>query len=109
MEYKRGDVFFANLGEGVGSEQIGTRPVVIIQNNIGNRYSPTVVVACITSKIYKTPIPTHVNIRMNGGENLVLCEQIKTIDKTRLLDRITTLGYTDIERVNRALRQSLEV
>lgn len=114
MEPKRGEIYFANLGEGsVGSEQHGTRPVLIIQNNIGNRYSPTVIVACITSKIFKNSIPTHVLLNRNTynleTDSLILCEQIKTIDKTRLLSRITTLTNPDLARVNNAIRLSLNV
>ena len=106
MEIKRGEVYFADLGnENVGSEQHGTRPVLIVQNNIGNRFSPTVIVACITSKIYKNDIPTHV--KWNDG--LILCEQIKTIDKTRLMHKIGMLGEFDMQRVNRAIRLSVGV
>ena len=105
MEYKRGDVFYADLGDGVGSEQNGTRPVLIVQNNVGNRYSPTVIVACMTSKLQKTSIPTHVA----WEESLILCEQLKTIDKVRLLNKVATLTQVMMDRVNRALRVSIEV
>ena len=102
----RGEVYFADLGDGnVGSEQSGTRPVLIVQNNIGNRFSPTVIIACITSKIFKNDIPTHVKWR----ENLILCEQIKTIDKTRLQSKMATLTELEMEKVNRAIRLSLAV
>lgn len=110
MEYKRGDVFFAALGDdGIGSEQNGTRPVVIIQNNVGNRFSPTLIVACVTSKIFKNQIPTHVAVNFGGSTSLVLCEQIKTIDKTRLLNRVGVLNPTEIYEINRALKLSLEI
>ena len=106
MEYKRGDIFFADLGScNIGSEQTGTRPVVIIQNDIGNRYAPTVIVACITSSQSKTPIPTHVSIE----HGLVLCEQLKTIDKSRLLTRIARLASDDLFRIDHALRLSLAI
>jgi mRNA interferase MazF len=106
MDYKRGDVHFADLGnDGVGSEQNGTRPVLIVQNNIGNRFSPTVVVACITSNIYKTTIPTHVL----WDNNLILCEQIKTIDKSRLREKMATLSPLMMDKVNRAIRISLDL
>ena len=104
MDIKRGEIYFADLGnENIGSEQSGTRPVLIIQNNIGNKYSPTVIVACITSKIFKNEIPTHVRI----DQGLVLCEQIKTIDKTRLREKVTELRTSDIDKVNRAVKLSL--
>ena len=106
MEYKRGEIYYADLGnDGVGSEQNGMRPVIIIQNNIGNKFSPTVIVACITSKILKTDIPTHVR----WDKSLILCEQIKTIDKTRLRDKVAELPQNLTEKVNRALRLSIEV
>ena len=113
MDYKRGEIYYANLGESIGSEQSGTRPVLIIQNNIGNRFSPTVIVACMTSKIFKNEIPTHV--RLDSGsynlpsDSLVLCEQIKTIDKIRLSNYVAKLNYGDERRVNSALRLSLSL
>jgi len=106
MEYKRGEIYFADLDEfGVGSEQVGTRPVLIVQNNIGNRFSPTVIVACITSNLLKTNIPTHVR----WEESLILCEQIKTIDKARLGRFVTTISPVQMQQVNRALSISLEI
>ena len=114
MEIKRGEIYFADLGDqNVGSEQFGTRPVLIIQNNIGNRFSPTVIVACITSKTFKTDIPTHVRLdRSNydlADDSLILCEQIKTLDKIRLREKIATLRPFDERRVNAALRLSLSL
>jgi len=115
MDIKRGEVYFANLGnDNIGSEQSGTRPVLIIQNNIGNRFSPTVIVACITSKTFRNEIPTHVKLnRETYGfttDSLVLCEQIKTIDKNRLIaNKVATLTAFDEGRVNNALRLSLSV
>jgi len=106
MEVRRGEVYFANLGEdNMGSEQHGTRPVLIVQNNVGNRFSPTVIVACITSKMLKNDIPTHVR----WGESLILCEQIKTIDKVRLRDKVAHLTELEMMRVNQAIRLSLAV
>jgi mRNA interferase MazF len=105
VEVKRGEIFFADLGENIGSEQNGTRPVVIVQNNIGNRFAPTVIVAAMTSRLNKTEIPTHVKF----GESLILCEQIKTIDKSRLKNRIGVLTFSDMEKLNRAMRVSLEL
>ena len=106
MDIRRGEVYFADLGgDNVGSEQSGTRPVLVVQNNIGNRFSPTIIVACITSKIFKNEIPTHVKWR----GSLILCEQIKTIDKTRLRNKVAALTDSEMEHVNRAIRLSLSV
>ncbi|MDR0384203.1 MAG: type II toxin-antitoxin system PemK/MazF family toxin [Christensenellaceae bacterium] len=116
MEVKRGEVYFATLGDSacnIGSEQEGYRPVLIVQNDIGNKYSPTVIVCCMTSKIYKTQIPTHV--RLNAfdygltEDSLILCEQIKTIDKMRLRNKLTELNKNDLQRVNTAIKLSLNI
>ena len=91
MYQKRREIYFADLGVNNGSEQGGVRPVLIIQNDIGNKYSPTVIVACITSKINKAKLPTHIEIGKESGllhNSLVLMEQIKTIDKKRLKNYI---------------------
>jgi mRNA interferase MazF len=116
VEVKRGEIYFANLGDSacnIGSEQDGYRPVLIIQNDIGNHYSPTVIVACVTTKIYKANIPTHIKINSYDygltDDNLILCEQIKTIDKTRLRSKLTELSPFDLSRVNSALKLSLEL
>ncbi len=114
MEVKSGEIYFANLGDStcnLNSEQEGFRPVLILQNNIGNKYSPTVIVACLTSKIYKNRIPTHVFISAEdynlNCDSLILCEQIKTIDKVRLKHKLTTINSTDQQRIDRALKLSL--
>jgi mRNA interferase MazF len=108
---KRGDVFFADLSPVVGSEQGGTRPVLIIQNDIGNRFSPTVIIAAITAQIQKAKLPTHVEIdaKKYGFErdSVVLLEQLRTIDKSRLTDRITHLDDELMEKVDIALEISL--
>lgn len=108
---KRGDVFFADLSPVVGSEQGGTRPVLIIQNDIGNRFSPTVIIAAITAQIQKAKLPTHVEIdaKKYGFErdSVILLEQLRTIDKSRLTDRITHLDEELMERVDKALRISV--
>jgi len=114
MTPKRGEIYFADLGtDNMGSEQSGTRPVLIVQNNIGNHYAPTVIVACITSRIYKNNIPTHVRLDKDAydmtEDSLILCEQIKTLDKVRLGAKIATLTSTDEIRVNRALKLSLSL
>lgn len=111
MEILRGDVFYANLNPVVGSEQGGTRPVLIIQNDIGNKYSPTVIVAAITSRIKRAKLPTHVEIDEDDSEldrdSVILLEQIRTLDKKRLERRITHLNSGIIEEVDRALEISL--
>ncbi len=108
---KRGDVFFADLSPVVGSEQGGTRPVLIIQNDIGNRFSPTVIIAAITAQIQKAKLPTHVeiNAKKYGFErdSVILLEQLRTIDKSRLTDRITQLDSQLMEQVDDALGISL--
>ena len=101
MILKRGDVYYADLSPVVGSEQGGIRPVLIVQNDVGNKYSPTVIVAAITSQINKAKLPTH--IELTGEEyglnkdSVVLLEQIRTVDKRRLKERI---GHLDDERMH---------
>jgi mRNA interferase MazF len=108
---KRGDVYFADLSPVVGSEQGGVRPVLVIQNDIGNRFSPTVIVAAITAQIQKAKLPTHVEIdaKRYGFErdSVILLEQIRTIDKQRLTDKITHLDDEMMEKVDDALQVSL--
>ena len=113
MYIKRGEIYYADLSPVIGSEQGGLRPVLIIQNDIGNKFSPTVIVACVTSKTFKNNIPTHVSLNRLAyklqEDSLILCEQIKTLDKRRLGDLVTTLTPTDLERVNNALKLSLGI
>jgi len=108
---KRGDVFFADLSPVVGSEQGGVRPVLIIQNDIGNRFSPTVIVAAITAQIQKAKLPTHVEIdaEVHGfdRDSVILLEQVRTIDKQRLTDKITHLDEEMMGKVDDALQVSL--
>ena len=96
MTIKRGDMFYADLSPVVGSEQGGIRPVVIIQNDLGNKYSPTVIAAAITSQTNKTKLPTHIEIQGNTkglkNDSVILTEQIRTIDKSRLKEKI---GHID--------------
>ena len=111
MEVKRGYIFYADLSPVVGSEQGGVRPVLVIQNDVGNCYSPTVIVAAITSQIEKAKLPTHVEIS-SGEYNLekdsvILLEQIRTIDKQRLNKKITQLDNRVMRKVDEALRISL--
>lgn len=111
MTVKRGDVYFADLSPVVGSEQGGVRPVLVIQNDIGNRFSPTVIVAAITAQIQKAKLPTHVEIdaKRYGFErdSVILLEQVRTIDKQRLTDKITDLDEVMMGKVDEALQISL--
>lgn len=110
---KRGDIYYADLSPVVGSEQGGIRPVIIIQNDIGNKYSPTIIVAAITSQINKAKLPTHVEISSEeyglSKDSVVLLEQIRTIDKRRLKEKIGHMSDEDIKKVNSALYISLGI
>ena len=109
---KRGEVYYADLSPVVGSEQGGVRPVLILQNNVGNKYSPTVIVAAITSKIDKSRVPTPVAIGKDKGltdDSVALLEQIRTIDKQRLTDKITHLNDDIMKEVDKALKISIGV
>jgi mRNA interferase MazF len=111
VNVKRGDIYFADLSPVVGSEQGGFRPVLIIQNDIGNRFSPTVIVAAITAQIQKAKLPTHVEIDAKtyglDRDSVILLEQVRTIDKQRLTDKITHLDDELMARVNESLMISL--
>jgi len=104
---KRGDIFYADLSPVIGSEQGGIRPVVIIQNDLGNRYSPTVIVAAITSQINKAKLPTHVEISSEvyglNKDSVILLEQIRTVDKKRLREKIGHMTDEDMKKVMEAL------
>ena len=110
---KRGDIYYADLRPVVGSEQGGVRPVLIVQNDVGNRHSPTVICAAITSKMNKAKLPTR--IELNAGrydmvkDSVVLLEQLRTIDKKRLKDKVCHLDEDIMRRVNRGLMVSLEL
>ena len=108
---KRGDIFYADLSPVVGSEQGGIRPVIIIQNDIGNKYSPTIIVAAITSQINKAKLPTHVEISSEeyglNKDSVVLLEQIRTVDKKRLKEKIGHMTEKDIQKVDEALLISM--
>lgn len=110
---KRGDVYYADLRPVIGSEQGGIRPVLIIQNDIGNRHSPTVICAAITSKMNKAKLPTHIELDAGKYEmvkdSVVLLEQLRTIDKKRLKDKVCHLDQDVMEKVNYGLRISLEL
>ena len=111
--YLRGDIFYADLGKGVGSEQEGYRPVVIIQNNVGNRHSPTVIVAAISSRTAtKSKLPTHYYIGTECGleqPSIVLLEQLRTIDKRRLNNFVGRLSAGQITEMNHALAISIDL
>lgn len=104
---KRGDIYYADLSPVVGSEQGGIRPVLIIQNDIGNKYSPTVIAAAITSQINKAKMPTHIELGAKdyglNKDSVILLEQIRTIDKKRLREKIGHLDEAHMEKVNDAL------
>lgn len=107
---KRGDIYYADLSPVVGSEQGGVRPVLIVQNDIGNRYSPTVIAAAITSQCDKAKLPTHIEVSSRecglSKDSIVLLEQIRTIDKKRLKERMGRLDEDAMTQVNRALQVS---
>ena len=114
MTCKRGDIFYADLSPVVGSEQGGLRPVLIIQNDIGNRYSPTVIAAAITSRMGKAKPPTHIDVTghtssVGGGlarDSVILLEQVRTIDKRRLREKMGHLDDSLMDRVNEAIAVS---
>ncbi|MBA5850708.1 type II toxin-antitoxin system PemK/MazF family toxin [Clostridium sp. cel8] len=110
---KRGDIFYADLSPVVGSEQGGIRPVIIIQNDIGNKYSPTVIVSAITSQINKAKLPTHVEVSSEAyglnKDSVVLLEQIRTLDKRRLKEKIGHMTDEDMKKVDAALLVSVGI
>ena len=113
MIIKRGDIFYADLRPVVGSEQGGIRPVLIIQNDIGNKHSPTGICAAITSKMNKAKLPTHIEIDSSEyaivKDSVILLEQLRTIDKRRLKDKVCHLDKRILEKVDHALGISLEL
>lgn len=111
MSIKRGDIYYADLSPVVGSEQGGLRPVLIIQNDIGNRYSPTVIAAAITSRMGKTKLPTHIDIYAERAglqkDSVILLEQIRTLDKRRLKERMGHLDDESMKAVDNAIAVSV--
>ena len=107
---KRGDIFYADLSPVIGSEQGGLRPVLIIQNDVGNRYSPTVIAAAITSRMGKTRLPTHIDVHADrvglAKDSVILLEQIRTLDKRRLKEKMGHLDPAMMTRVNNAIAVS---
>ena len=111
MTVKRGDIYYADLSPVVGSEQGGIRPVLLVQNDVGNRFSPTVIAAAITSQKDKARLPTHIQLSSTGGcglarDSIVLLEQIRTLDKKRLKEHMGRLDTDAMQRVNAALQIS---
>ena len=111
MTIKRGDIYYADLSPVIGSEQGGLRPVLIVQNDVGNKFSPTVIAAAITSQQTKSNLPTHIKINATGcglsKDSIVLLEQIRTIDKQRLKEKMGALDITTMNGINKALSVSL--
>lgn len=111
MEIKRGELFYADLSPVVGSEQGGVRPVLVLQNDIGNKYSPTIIVAAITSQISKAKIPTHIELMATDygltKDSVVLLEQLRTLDKLRLKEKIGAVDEQKMKHINKALLISL--
>lgn len=112
MEIRRGEMYYANLSPVVGSEQGGIRPVLIVQNDVGNKYSPTVIVAAITSKLTKAKLPTHIEVSSTtysglSKDSVILLEQLRTIDKMRLQQKIGTLDTKTMLKVDKAMLLSL--
>ncbi|MDD4546870.1 MAG: type II toxin-antitoxin system PemK/MazF family toxin [Oscillospiraceae bacterium] len=110
MNVRRGDIYYADLSPVVGSEQGGIRPVLIVQNDVGNRFSPTVIAAAITSQKDKSRLPTHIQLNSTGSglarDSIVLLEQIRTIDKQRLKEHMGRLDDNSMNRINQALNVS---
>lgn len=113
MIVQRGDIYYADLRPVIGSEQGGIRPVLIIQNDVGNRHSPTVIIAAITSRMNKAKLPTHVELHSDqydlAKDSVVLLEQLRTIDKKRLKDKICHLDSKILLKIDKALEISLEL
>lgn len=110
MEIKRGDIFYADLSPVVGSEQGGVRPVLIVQNDVGNKYSPTVIAAAITSQETKSNLPTHINLASGGcglaKDSIVMLEQVRTLDKKRLREKRGVADNASMNKINEALSVS---
>ncbi|MCU6761163.1 mRNA interferase EndoA [uncultured Roseburia sp.] len=113
MIIRRGDIYYADLRPVIGSEQGGVRPVLIIQNDVGNRHSPTVICAAITSRMNKAKLPTHIELSAEKyhmvKDSVILLEQVRTIDKSRLKDKICHLDAQILKKVNKALCISLDL
>ena len=110
-DVKKGEIYLVELSESKGSVQNGERPVAVVQNNVGNKFSPTVIAAAITSQQFKTKLPTHINVDAAvcglSKDSVVLLEQIRTLDKQRLKERMGNLPEKDMDRINNALSVSM--
>lgn len=111
MKIKSGDIFYAKLDPVIGSEQSGIRPVIVVQNNIGNKFSPTIIVIPITSNISKSNLPTHVKLLKTKvpRKSIALIEQIRTLDKSRLISKITCVDEEDLKRIKEAIKRNLDI
>ena len=111
FNFKRGDIFYADFGEGIGSEQGGIRPVVIVQNNVGNKFSPTLIVSPLTSKMTKAKLPTHVMIRVSESglpkDSVALTEQVRVLDKSRIKSYVNSLPEDILDELDEALEVSV--
>ena len=107
MSIKRGEIYYADLSPVIGSEQGGVRPVLIVQNDVGNKFSPTVIAAAITSQRFKTNLPTHIKINANGcglaKDSIVLLEQVRTLDKRRLKEKMGSVDQSYMNEINNAI------
>ncbi len=110
MNIKRGEIYYADLSPVVGSEQGGIRPVLIVQNDVGNKFSPTVIAAAITSQRFKTDLPTHIQVNADNcglaKDSIVLLEQVRTLDKKRLREKMGNLNKNDMYKIDKALSVS---
>lgn len=110
MSIKRGEIYYADLSPVVGSEQGGIRPVLIVQNDVGNKFSPTVIAAAITSQRFKTSLPTHIQVNAHdcglSRDSIVLLEQVRTLDKKRLREKMGILGKEEMYKIDKALSVS---
>ena len=113
MQIARGDIYYADLSPVVGSEQGGLRPVLVIQNDVGNKYSPTVIIAAITSQLSKAKLPTHIELDKDkynlAKDSVVLLEQIRTLDKRRLQEKISSIDVGTMQRIDLAVMISLGI
>ena len=113
MGVNRGDIYYADLSPVVGSEQGGVRPVLIVQNDVGNKFSPTVIIAAITSQLTKAKLPTHIELDKEKfnllKDSVVLLEQIRTLDKRRLKDKVSTIDNLTMQKVDVAIMVSLGI
>ncbi len=113
MEVVRGDIYYADLSPVVGSEQGGVRPVLVVQNDVGNKYSPTVIIAAITSQLTKAKLPTHIELNKEQfhlmKDSVVLLEQIRTLDKRRLKEKISSIDENTMKKVDIAIMISLGI